>query len=592
MDKEKSYLDALSRSQIRDGIWIDWDVPIRMEDGIVLRADVFRPVPEGKYPVIIAHGPYGKGMAFYDGHFKIVWDMMTAAYPETAAASSNRYQAWEMVDPERWVRDGYACVRVDSRGSGRSPGVIDLFSRRETKDYYNCIEWAGVQDWSSGKVGLCGISYYAMNQWLVASLKPPHLAAMFAFEGAADCYRDSSRHGGILTTFWRFLVDHQILTIQNGVGVRGYRSKVTGDLVSGPATFTTEQLASNYRDFFASQKANELDGEYYRERSPDWSKVEVPFCSAGSWGGHALHLRGNTEAFTEAASKDKYLEMHGLEHWTHFYTNYGYGLQKRFFDCYLKGNREAWQGAPRVRLQIRHPLNRFVERGENEWPLASTQWTKFYLDANGLRITREVPREAGSVSYAGFSDGVTFLTDPFEAETEITGPAAARIALSSSTTDADIFLVLRLFGPDMKEQVFIGSQDPFTPIAMGWLRASHRKLDPTRSKPWRPYHTHDEKLPLKPGETVECDVEIWPTSIVVPRGFRLGLSVRGRDYVAPFGPPQPIYEKGRPAPNGVGAMFHNDGEDRPAAIFNGTVTLQTGPGKLAHILLPIIPPKK
>jgi len=579
------------RSEIRDGMRIEWDVGIEMEDGAMLRADVFRPIPDGKYPVIMAHGPYGKGLAFYDGHFKIVWDMMTAAYPETAAASSNRYQVWEMVDPERWVRDGYACVRVDSRGSGRTPGVIDLFSPRETKDYYNCIEWAGVQAWSNGKVGLCGISYYAINQWLVASLKPPHLAAMFAFEGAADFYRDMSRHGGILTTFWRFLIEHQILTVQNGVGVRGYRSKVTGDLVSGPATLTTEQLAANYLNLYAGQKVHELDGAFYRDRSPDWSKVEVPFCSAGSWGGHALHLRGNTEAFTEAASQDKYLEMHGLEHWTHFYTNYGYGLQKRFFDRYLKGAEKSWRDEPRVRLQIRHPMNRFVERGENEWPIARTRWTKFYLDAEGLRLTRERPQKAGSVSYAGFSDGVTFLSDPLEEETEITGPAAAKMALSSTTEDADLFLVLRLFAPDMKEQVFIGSQDPFTPVAMGWLRASHRKLDPARSKPWRPYHSHDEKQPLTPGETVECDVEIWPTSIVAPKGYRLGLSVRGRDYVAPFGPPQPIYEKGRPAPNGVGAMFHNEGDDRPAAVFGGTVTLQTGPDHLAHILLPIIPPK-
>jgi len=118
-------------------------------------------------------------------------------------------------------------------------------------------------------------------------------------------------------------------------------------------------------------------------------------------------------------------------------------------------------------------------------------------------------------------------------------------------------------------------------------RASHRKLDPTRSKPWRPYHTHDEKLPLKPGETVECDVEIWPTSIVAARLSAWPFGQR-RDYVAPFGPPQPIYEKGVQHLRG-GAMFHNDGEDRPAAIFNGTVTLQTGPGKLAHILLPSFP---
>ncbi len=580
-----------ARSEIRDGMRIDWDVAIKMDDGVILRADVFRPVAEDRYPVIMAHGPYGKGMAFYDGHFKVVWDMMTSAYPETSAASSNRYQAWEMVDPERWVRDGYACVRVDSRGSGRSPGVIDPFSPRETKDYYNCIEWAGIQEWSSGKVGLCGISYYAMNQWLVAALKPPHLAAMFAFEGAADCYRDTSRQGGILTNFWRFLIDSQILTIQNGVGIRGYRSKVTGDLVSGPATLSTEQLAANYRDMFLAQKSNELDGPYYRERSPDWSKVEVPFCSAGNWGGHALHLRGNTEAFTEAASKDKYLEMHGLEHWTHFYTDYGYGLQKRFFDRYLKGMEGAWKDEPRVRLQIRHPMNRFVERTENEWPIARTKWTKFYLDAEELRLTTQPPEKAGSVSYGGLSDGITFLSEPLEAETEITGPAAAKMFISSTTEDADLFLILRLFAPDLKEQVFIGSQDPFTPVAMGWLRASHRKLDPARSKSWRPFHTHDEKWPLTPGENVECDVEIWPTSIVVPRGYRLGLSVRGRDYVAPFGPPQPIYEKGRPGPNGVGAMFHNDGQDRPADVFGGTVTLKTGPDQPAHVLLPVIPSK-
>jgi predicted acyl esterase len=592
MNKVISQPGSTSKSEIADGMRIDWDVLITMDDGAVLRADLFRPIAEGRYPVIMAHGPYGKGMAFYDGHFKIVWDMMTSMHPETAAASSNRYQAWEMVDPERWTREGYACVRVDSRGSGRSPGVIDLFSPRETQDYYNCIEWAGVQDWSTGKVGLCGISYYAINQWLVASLKPPHLAAMFAFEGAADCYRDISRHGGILTTFWDFLIGHQILTIQNGVGIRGYRSKVTGDLVSGPMTLTDEQLAANYKDTFAGQKAHELDGQYYRERSPDWSKIEVPFCSAGSWGGQGLHLRGNTEAFTEAVSEQKFLEMHGLEHWTHFYTNYGFRLQKRFFDRYLKGIEDAWTDSPRVRLQIRYPGNRFVERGEDEWPIARTRWTKFYLDAHGLRLTRKPPDATGSVTYAGFSDGVVFLSDPFEEETEITGPSAAKVVLSSSTEDADLFLVLRVFGPDLKEHVFIGSQDPFTPLTMGWLRASHRKIDERLSLPWRPYHPHDEKWLLKPGETVECDVEIWPTSIVVPAGFRIGLAIRGKDYVAPFAQPRPIFDKGRPAPNGVGASFHNDGDDRPAKVFGGEVTLITNPDKPAYILLPIIPARR
>ena len=97
------------------------------------------------------------------------------------AGSSNLYQSWEVVDPEKWVPHGFACVRVDSRGCGCSPGVIDHFSPRETKDFYDCIEWAGVQPWSNRKVGLNGISYYGINQWHVASLQPPHLAAIARF---------------------------------------------------------------------------------------------------------------------------------------------------------------------------------------------------------------------------------------------------------------------------------------------------------------------------------------------------------------------------------------------------------------------------
>jgi hypothetical protein len=189
------------RSETRDGMRIDWDVPIAMDDGLVLRADVFRPVKEGRYPVILSYGPYAKGLAFQDG-YPSAWQRMAEKHPDVTAGSSNLYQSWEVVDPEKWVPHDYACVRVDSRGAGCSPGVIDHFSPRETKDFYQCIEWAGVQPWSSGKVGLNGISYYGINQWHVASLEPPHLAAMCIWEGAADWYRDMTHHGGILCTFW------------------------------------------------------------------------------------------------------------------------------------------------------------------------------------------------------------------------------------------------------------------------------------------------------------------------------------------------------------------------------------------------------
>ena len=164
------------RSETRDGMRIDWDVPIAMDDGLVVRADVFRPISEGKYPVILTYGPYAKGLAFQDG-YPSAWQRMVEKHPDVAAGSSNLYQSWEVVDPEKWVPHGYTCVRVDSRGAGCSPGYIDHFSPRETQDFYDCIEWAGVQPWSNGKVGLNGISYYGINQWHVASLQPPHRAA-------------------------------------------------------------------------------------------------------------------------------------------------------------------------------------------------------------------------------------------------------------------------------------------------------------------------------------------------------------------------------------------------------------------------------
>jgi predicted acyl esterase len=184
------------------------------------------------------------------------------------------------------------------------------------------------------------------------------------------------------------------------------------------------------------------------------------------------------------------------------------------------------------------------------------------------------------------SDGVTFLTPPMTAELEITGPVAAKIWLSSHSTDADVFLILRVFDPAGQEVVFIGSNDPRTPVGLGWLRASHRKLDPRKTLAYRPYHTHDEVLPLAPGKAVELDIEIWPTSIVVPHGHRLGLTVRGKDYefdgtdAGLANAPYPM--------KGVGPFTHANPSDRPAEIFGAKNTLHFAPGKMPYVLLPII----
>jgi predicted acyl esterase len=576
-------------SDVRDGMRIDWDAPIPMDDGVVLRCDVYRPVAEGRWPVILTYGPYGKWLHF-DDLYKDQWRIMCETHPEVPTGSTNKYQCWEVVDPEKWVPDGYVVVRVDSRGCGRSPGVLDIWSGREARDLAACVEWAGVQPWSSGKVGLNGISYYAMNQWQCAALQPKHLAAICTWEGAADFYRDMARHGGILCNgFVDGWSRSQVYTLQNGRGTRGFRSRMTGDWVSGPETLTEEELGANRRDFTSDCVAARLDTDpYWRSRMPDWSKVETPLLSAANWGGQGLHPRGNFEGFVRAASSQKWLECHGLEHWTHFYTDYGVALQKRFFGHFLKGEDTGWSEQPRVLLQVRHVGERYVPRAEAEWPLARTRWTTLHLDPAGFALSEAPPAKDARVTYAGLGDGVTFMTPPLERETEITGPIAAKLFVSSSTEDADLFLVVRAFAPDMKEVVFQGALDPHTPIAQGWLRVSHRKLDPALSRPYRPYHTHDEIQPMVPGEIYEVDVEVWPTCVVLPKGYRVALSVRGRDYQWGGEPAGGLETLGR-GWTGVGPFRHDDPRDRPPRVFGGDVTLHAGPQRPAHLLLPIIP---
>jgi predicted acyl esterase len=574
------------KSEIRDGMRIDWNAPIEMDDGVVVRADVFRPIIEDRYPVILSYGPYAKGLAFQQA-YKSAWMRLTKTYPEAVQGSSNKYQNWELVDPEKWVADGYAVVRVDSRGAGCSPGYLEVWSPREAKDLYDCVEWAGTQPWSNGKVGINGISYYAMNQWHVAPLRPPHLAALCIWEGSADYYRELARHGGILCDFLQSWSRRQVANVQYGVGERGPRSQVTGEPVAGAATLPDAELARNRADVGEDALRHRRLDDYYRARTPAFDKIDVPLLSAANWGGHGLHTRGNFEGYLATGSRQKWLEVHGDTHFSHFYSEYGSTLQKRFFGHFLKGEDTGWDKQPKVALNIRRPGEKFTLRAENEWPLARTQWTRFYLDARERSLIREPPKATDTLSYETSGDGLTFLTAPMIEDTEITGPVAAKLFVSSATTDADFFLVLRVFDPQGNEVVFTGTNDPRTPVALGWLRASHRKTDAMRSLPYRPWHSHDEEWPLTPGEPAELDIEIWPTCIVVPAGYRFGLSIRGKDYEydgSDAALPHAAYPM-----KGVGPFTHTDPRDRPPEIFAALNTLHFSADQSPYLLLPIIP---
>ena len=410
---------------------------------------------------------------------------------------------------------------------------------------------------------------------------------MCIWEGSSDYYRELCRHGGILCDFLGDWYRRQVVSVQNGVGDRGAKNNITGETVAGPLTLSDEQLEKNRANIDGEALERELLDDYYRSRTADFSKVKVPLLSSANWGGQGLHTRGNFEGYLKAASDQKWLEVHGDTHFTHFYSRYGSTLQKKFFDHFLKGEKSGWENQPKVSLNIRRPGEQFELRAENEWPLARTNWTPYYLDPLHLNLSEAGGVSETTMSYETQSDGLTFLTPVRDQDVEITGPVAAKLWVSSDTNDADLFLALRLYDPQNKEIAFIGSNDPRTPIALGWLRASHRKLDLAQTKPYRPWHTHDEKMPLIPGQPVELDIEIWPTSIVIPKGYRLGLNIRGKDYEydgTDAGVAHAPYQM-----KGVGPFWHRATKDRSMEIFGGKNTLHFSKEMRPYLLLPVIP---
>jgi hypothetical protein len=201
------------------------------------------------------------------------------------------------------------------------------------------------------------------------------------------------------------------------------------------------------------------------------------------------------------------------------------------------------------------------------------------------------PKGTAALDFSASGDGVTFLTEPVESETEITGPMAVRLWVSSSTDDADVFVVFRVFAPDGSEVTFQGALDPHTPVAQGWLRLSHRETDPELSEPYRPYHTHRSRRTVRPGTVVEVDIEMWPTSIVVPAGYRLGLTIRGNDHRNDLEGSNGGISSFRNRFTGCGPFLHDDPRDRPPDVFDGVTTLHFGGERPAGVLVPVVPPR-
>ncbi|RMX03626.1 CocE/NonD family hydrolase [Corticibacter populi] len=562
-----------------DTVQFEYDATVTMSDGLPLHINVYRPKASGRYPVIITHGIYGKDVLWQTAPpYQAAWEKMSQKLPGLCDGSTCQFMRWEMPDPERWVPQGYVVIHADSRGAGKTPGYLDPLGARETQDYKELIEWAAQQPWSSGKVGLLGISYYAINQWQVAALQPKGLAAIIPWEGAFDAYRDMSYHGGIASTlFSKLWMNTQILPNQHGNGASPFVDAITGGPAAGAAIPETV-LRGSASSLLKDMLAHPYDDAYYAQRTPRAERIVVPTLSAGNWSGAGLHLRGNLEAYQQIAAQQKWLRVHTGDHFSPFYAPQSFAVQKAFFDRFLKGDETAFPDEPRVMLTIRDPKNGFRERAESAWPIERTEYQRWYLDANQLQLHQQLPQQGHSASYAARSDGLSFVMPAADTDREFTGPLMAHLWVSTSSADADFFLTLRLLDPTGRDVTFEGANAPAVPVTQGWLRLSQRAQDPARSLPYRPWHAHQAPQAVVPGDPYPIDVEIWPTSIVVPAGYRLVLTIQGQDFSFPH-LTEGLFRGSAP-------FLH---EDRDPTLYGGTNTILSGPQQASFLLLPFIP---
>ncbi|KAK4861613.1 hypothetical protein LT330_003648 [Penicillium expansum] len=572
-------------------IYQNVSVPLRI--GGVIRCNLYLPrgVTEGgRYPVVATYGPYGKDVPYKD--FKI------SSFQDLNPEHQTEHSSWETPTPSYWTRHGYAVLRADELGTGQSPGPLNQLSSTTFDAYQELIEWAAQQKWSTGKVGLLGVSYYALTQWQVAARQPKGLACMIPWEGLSDYYRDGERHGGILSSnFLRIWYNRQVKT--NQYGRPGREAEKRGpDTVDGDLT-QAELLANEWNAPDDSEQPRFRDDERWASINYNLEDVKVPFLSVANLGGIGLHLRGNVEGFTHAGSKLKYLRFIVGRHDLPFYYTESVELQRSFLDAFLKSDdRVGWSTGklPAVDLVLRKGdvgVNNaeaeltFPRRSENEWPIARTKYTPIFLTPDNQMTFEKPSAELSKLSYRALGtlkspELLTFTTPPFTTETEITGHIVTHLNVSVTRdagcpppSEIDLFLTLRHISATGKEIFYTGSSGEGVPVTRGWLRVSMRatKPDHPRHRAWLPYRGYysTDVLPVIPGDIYSVDVEIWPTNVVVEKGGQLVLEVSSGDT------------------RNSSIFQHTHPLDRPASKLQGTNHVHFGPNYVNYMSLPIIP---
>ena len=517
------------------GVLVERNVRVTLRDKTRIYIDVYRPsgkAGEHDLPTLLAWSPYGK----HARSNKVYW-------PASGVDPSwlSPLTPFEAPDPVFWTRAGYAVAVADPRGAWLSEGDFYHNGPIEAQDCCETIQWLAAQPWSNGKVGMSGVSYLACIQYLVAGLKPPALAALNPWEGFSDWYREFTHHGGIPETGF---VPRASDNIRFSLG-------------------RTENTLANVR-------AHPLYDAYWESKELDLATIETPAYIVASWTDQGFHTRGTLEVFRRISSRQKWLEVHGQKKWANYYLPESRRKQRTYFDHFLKVPGNVVPAWPRVRLEVRERSGVAAERIADEWPLPQTEYRSLWLNCATQTLNSEPSGECTAFNYES-KTGRAVFDYRFDDDTEITGYSKLRLWLSAEgADDADVFVALQKVAPGGKEcgmTVYAFYENG--PVALGWLRASHRALDPDRSTAWQPVHPHDAEEKLPAGKPVALEIEIWPSSTMFRSGETLRLVIQGSD----------IYKESLP-----NLPFARHEDTRNA----GTHTLWAGGEYDSQLLVPIV----
>lgn len=495
----KGYVHVEGAKPLDCDILLDRDVAIPMRDGVVLRADIYRPTDDEKVPAILCSSIFGKNGSYvtYDFCAKMCGHTNRMDVPLGTTSELNMFEG---ADPAFWVNHHYALVNLDIRGVGSSQGRAHYFDTQDAEDNYDVIEWLAVQDWCNGKVTMQGNSWLGITQWYTAAARPPHLACIAPWEGHGNMYVDEYMRGGIP----RYVVQRDVMCFGN----------------------------YEMEDLRAGMMAYPLYTDYWKEKAADFEKVRCPAYVVASYGSQ-VHVRGTFEGFRKISSTEKWLRIHNTQEWSDQYRPENTADLLKFYDHYCKGIDNGWENTPRVRMSVLDPGGTdTVGRPEESFPLARQQLRKLYLrPASGTMTETPAETPESAVYVSDDAKDVLRLRYTFDRETEVSGYMKLKVCLAAlDNIDADVYAKIGKLGRDGSYVFNDAVQLQYTgPNTM--LRASLRELDPDKSTPCEPFHTFNHPQLLTKGVPVELELGFWPTSLVFHPGESIELAIAGYDYM-------------------------------------------------------------